>query len=191
MQAFMDPVAFKKAEVQRVEKAAADAAAAAARRAELGEAAFPSREEDVGCRFYVQVQPPWRGPRSSVASAAAKSVGREYADLKERGQEEARKIMRKKRGLLDVGEIGGLPDGFEGKVADLFSEWGAPTELTAAEKAQKEKDDKEKAEKEASEKEVRAVVIDGVQLRAKARLSPRLPLHRSFCYATSFWPSND
>ena len=76
-------------------------------------------------------------------------------------------------------------------MADLFSEWGAPTELTAAEKAQKEKDDKEKAEKEASEKEVRAVIYGEKQRRAKARLSPCLPLHRSFCYATSFWPSND
>ena len=110
--------------------------------------------------------------------------------MKERGQEEARKIMRKKRGLLDTGEIGGLPDGFEGKVADLFSDWGAPTELTAAEKAQKEKDDKEKAEKEAREKEVRAVFFFYLWHPAACGVrrpvcSPCLPLHRSFCYANS------
>ena len=67
--------------------------------------------------------------------------------LEEKGQEEARKIMRKKKGILDASDIGGLPEGFEGNVGDLFAAWGAPTELTEAEQKQKEKDEQEKAEK--------------------------------------------
>ena len=96
-------------------------------------------------------------PMHQRAAVAAKAIAREYSDLKEKGQEEARKIMRKKKGLLDASDIGGLPEGFEGNVGDLFAAWGAPTELTEAERLQKEKDEQEKAEKLAKEKEVRCV----------------------------------
>jgi hypothetical protein len=152
--AFMDPVAFKESEKKRVADEEAAEAEKLRLRGEAGPDGFPASEEEVGCEFFVQMMSPWKGPRASIAMAAAKEISREYAALKEKGQEEARKIMRKKKGILDASDIGGLPEGFEGNVGDLFAAWGAPTELTEAEQKQKEKDEQEKAEKLAKEKEV-------------------------------------